>query len=288
MSKFIASWLVAAAEILEAEVASVVDLLPGAAIPTGAASFTLMAEIAGDWRGSFTITVDESALGALLANAEHAKSDVEEQPAADSIRERWQRIFHRISLAAAADLGARSEASCEVATISSAMVSSRETAADAAGIGYQLRAGETVVAFVLSDQVEIGVSESPRPPISAAASVASGEAPGRETAQHEVAVEAETEAAQAIDINGLELLLDVELEASLRFGSREMALSDLLALGPGDVIQLDRALADPVDLIIGDKIVARGEVVLVNGNFGLQIAEVAEPRKSLESIRCLF
>jgi flagellar motor switch protein FliN len=67
-----------------------------------------------------------------------------------------------------------------------------------------------------------------------------------------------------------------------------MALCDLLALGPGDVIQLDRALADPVDLIIGDKIVARGEVVLVNGNFGLQIAEVAEPRKSLESIRCLF
>ena len=92
----------------------------------------------------------------------------------------------------------------------------------------------------------------------------------------------------AIDTKGIELLLDVELEASLRFGSREMALCDLLALGPGDVIQLDRALADPVDLIIGDKIVARGEVVLVNGNFGLQIAEVAEPRKSLESIRCLF
>nr|WP_236657587.1 FliM/FliN family flagellar motor switch protein [Acidisarcina polymorpha] len=67
-----------------------------------------------------------------------------------------------------------------------------------------------------------------------------------------------------------------------------MALSDLLALGPGDVIQLNRAISDAVDLIIGDKIVARGEVVLVNGNFGLQVTEVAEPRKSLESIRCLF
>ena len=91
-----------------------------------------------------------------------------------------------------------------------------------------------------------------------------------------------------IETKGIELLLDVELEASLRFGSREMTLSDLLALGPGDVIQLDRALTDPVDLIVGDKIVARGEVVLVNGNFGLQVAEVAEPRRSLESIRCLF
>ncbi|MGH7071309.1 MAG: FliM/FliN family flagellar motor switch protein [Terracidiphilus sp.] len=87
---------------------------------------------------------------------------------------------------------------------------------------------------------------------------------------------------------GIELLLDVELEASLRFGSREMPLGEILDLGPGDVVQLDRHVSDPVDLIVGDKIVARGEVVLVNGNFGLRVTEVAAPRKRLESIRCLF
>jgi len=87
---------------------------------------------------------------------------------------------------------------------------------------------------------------------------------------------------------GLNLLLDVELEASLRFGSREMPLSEILDLGPGDVVQLDRHVSDPVDLIVGDKIVARGEVVLVNGNFGLRVTEVAEPQRRLESIRCLF
>jgi flagellar motor switch protein FliN len=87
---------------------------------------------------------------------------------------------------------------------------------------------------------------------------------------------------------GLELLLDVELEASLRFGSREMPLGEILDLGPGDVVQLDRHVSDPVDLIVGDKIVARGEVVLVNGNFGLRVTEVAEPKRRLESIRCLF
>ncbi len=87
---------------------------------------------------------------------------------------------------------------------------------------------------------------------------------------------------------GIELLLDVELEASLRFGCREMPLGELLDLGPGDVVQLDRHIADPVDLIVGDKIVARGEVVLVSGNFGLRVTEVAAPRKRLESIRCLF
>ena len=87
---------------------------------------------------------------------------------------------------------------------------------------------------------------------------------------------------------GVELLLDVELEASLRFGSKEMPLSEVLELGPGDVVQLERHVSDPVDLIVGDKIVARGEVVLVSGNFGLRVTEVAAPRKRLESIRCRF
>ncbi len=87
---------------------------------------------------------------------------------------------------------------------------------------------------------------------------------------------------------GFELLLDVELEASLRFGSREMPLGEVLGLGPGDIVQLDRHVSDPVDLLVGDKIVARGEVVLINGNFGLRVTEVAEPRRRLESIRCLF
>ena len=85
-----------------------------------------------------------------------------------------------------------------------------------------------------------------------------------------------------------DLLLEVELDASVRFGSRELELKDLLELGPGDVVELDRQVADPVDLIVGDRIVARGEVVLVNGNFGLRVTEVAEPVRRLESIRCLW
>lgn len=85
-----------------------------------------------------------------------------------------------------------------------------------------------------------------------------------------------------------DLLLEVELDASVRFGSREMELKDLLELGPGDVVELDRQVADPVDLVVGDRIVARGEVVLVNGNFGLRVTEVAEPVRRLESIRCLW
>jgi flagellar motor switch protein FliN/FliY len=95
-------------------------------------------------------------------------------------------------------------------------------------------------------------------------------------------------AALSSAIRNVDSLLDIELEASLRFGSRELLLSDVLELGPGDVVSLDRHVQDPVDLLVGDKIVARGEVVLVNGNFGLRVTEVAEPRRRLETIRCLF
>ncbi len=69
-------------------------------------------------------------------------------------------------------------------------------------------------------------------------------------------------------------LLDIELEANIRFGSREMSLAELLEVGPGAVIPLDRQVTDPVDLIIGEKVVARGEVVLIQGKFGLRVTEV--------------
>jgi flagellar motor switch protein FliN/FliY len=87
---------------------------------------------------------------------------------------------------------------------------------------------------------------------------------------------------------GLGLLCDIELDATLQFGSREMPLREVLELGPGDVVELDRHVSEPVDLVVGDRIVARGEVVVVNGNFALRITEVAAPQLRLESIRCLF
>jgi flagellar motor switch protein FliN/FliY len=88
--------------------------------------------------------------------------------------------------------------------------------------------------------------------------------------------------------SGIELLYDIELDATLQFGSKEMLLRDVLELGPGDVVELDRHIAEPVDLVVGDRIVARGEVVVANGNFALRVLEVATPQMRLESIRCLF
>lgn len=81
------------------------------------------------------------------------------------------------------------------------------------------------------------------------------------------------------------LLMDVELDATLRFGERHMLLRDILDLTPGAVVELDRQIQEPVDLLVGGKVVARGEVVVVEGNYGLRVTEISTPVQRMESLR---
>lgn len=78
----------------------------------------------------------------------------------------------------------------------------------------------------------------------------------------------------------LGLLMDVELKLTLRFGSRRMLLKEILDLGAGAVIELDRRVQEPVELLLDDKLVARGEVVVVDGNYGLRVTEMALAKAS--------
>jgi flagellar motor switch protein FliN len=73
----------------------------------------------------------------------------------------------------------------------------------------------------------------------------------------------------------LDLLMDVELAVTLRFGSRRMLLREVLDLVPGAVVDLDRQVDEPVDVLLDGRLVARGEVVVLDGNYGLRVTEVA-------------
>jgi len=68
--------------------------------------------------------------------------------------------------------------------------------------------------------------------------------------------------------------MDVELDVTLRFGGKNMPLKEILDLGPGSVLELDREIQDPADLLLDGKLIARGEVVMVNGYYGLRVTEV--------------
>jgi flagellar motor switch protein FliN/FliY len=78
----------------------------------------------------------------------------------------------------------------------------------------------------------------------------------------------------------LGLLMDVELVVSLRFGERTMLLRDILELGEGSVVELDRRVEEPVDLLLDGKMIARGEVVVVDGNYGLRVQKMLNPLAS--------
>ena len=168
----------------------------------------------------------------------------------------WSELLREVADAAVGELLASTGKKCRVEKFEETSGESKVSGA------FQLKSGQRAWSILVRDEVRSPVPVASTEPV--------------------------TQEQPPASSPGLELLLDVELEASLRFGCREMPLGELLDLGPGDVVQLDRHVADPVDLIVGDKIVARGEVILVNGNFGLRVTEVAAPRKRLESIRCLF
>lgn len=80
--------------------------------------------------------------------------------------------------------------------------------------------------------------------------------------------------ADANSRNGMELILDVQLQVAVELGRTKMLVRDVLALGPGAVVELDKHAGEPVEISVNNKIVARGEVVVIDENFGVRITEI--------------
>lgn len=83
----------------------------------------------------------------------------------------------------------------------------------------------------------------------------------------------------------LDLLLDVDIPISVEVGRTQMTLEEVLKLVPGSVIALDKKAEEPVDLRVNGKLVARGEVVLVDDAYGLRITQIVDAAGRIESLR---
>ena len=79
--------------------------------------------------------------------------------------------------------------------------------------------------------------------------------------------------------SNIDLLMDVNLPVSIELGRTKMSISDILALGPGSVVELARLAGEPVDVMVNQKLVARGEVVVVDENFGVRITQLITPEE---------
>lgn len=87
------------------------------------------------------------------------------------------------------------------------------------------------------------------------------------------------------EMKNIELIKDVKLPIRVRIGSKKMLLKDVLSMDIGSVIELDQLANDPLEILVGDKIIAEGEVVIIDGNFGVQISEIGTKRERLEKLR---
>jgi len=87
------------------------------------------------------------------------------------------------------------------------------------------------------------------------------------------------------EIKNISLIMDVRLPVRVRIGYRKMLLKDVLGMDIGSVIELNQLANEPLDVLVGDKVIAKGEVVIVDGNFGIQITEIGTKRERLEKLR---
>lgn len=251
MSDYLECWIKVAGDLFHQALSGEPTLVESPTPLDRCATFGCTARVAGEENGEFSALLEAEILNAPLLGEGVAQKGS------------WEELLRETFEAACGELLAKTGKKCRIESVT------ESSPALAAATSFKIQSGDRAWTLLLHDDVRSPVSKIASPPQPSIPVVGAGSHP-------------------PVLTPGLELLLDVELEASLRFGCREMPLGEILDLGPGDVVQLDRHVAEPVDLIVGDKIVARGEVVLVDGNFGLRISEVAAPRKRLESIRCLF
>ena len=88
----------------------------------------------------------------------------------------------------------------------------------------------------------------------------------------------------ALNSRTIGLLLDVDLPVSISFGKTRLPMKEVLKLTTGSIVELDRDVNDPVEVLVNQRLIARGEVVVVEGNYGVKIQEIASRNERLRSI----
>lgn len=83
----------------------------------------------------------------------------------------------------------------------------------------------------------------------------------------------------------LDLILDIPLKVTVELGRTKMLVSELLNLGQGSVIELNKLAGEPMEVLVNDKLVARGEAVVVNEKFGVRLTDIISPAERVEQLK---
>jgi len=146
---------------------------------------------------------------------------------------------------------------------------------------FTLGAINSLIMFVIDDKIEAAIS--------ADANADAEEAPAATSSEAEQGSSEAKPKGSAVfdgdDSNNINLIMDVKLPVRVRIGQKKMLLRDVLSMDIGSVIELNQLANDPLDILVDDHVIAQGEVVIVDGNFGVQITTIGSKVDRLHQLK---
>src|SRR6476620_5037748 len=96
---------------------------------------------------------------------------------------------------------------------------------------------------------------------------------------------ASTAKSNAPPVQSLDFILDIPLKVTVELGRSKMAIRDILQLAQGSVVELSKFAGEPLEVLVNDKLIARGEVVVVNEKFGIRLTDIISPVERIEQLK---
>lgn len=247
---------------LVAELAGAIEAVGGSPVPVSAGAgvtgpaWSVGLTATGLLKGTITLTADRAGVTALLHHVLGAEADTTDAAARDLLNE----------LVAQGASGVCLKAPFEGLTLAVGAIEPVEATAPA-GEPFALAVANAVLQLAVGAALEAGESPKPAKPAAPPARVAQpggaggGIAPGK-----------------------LEVVLDIELPLTVRFGSTMMSIRSLSGLGPGSIVDMGRSPDDPVEILVCGRPIARAEVVVVGGNYGVRITDLISAAERLRAM----
>ena len=98
-------------------------------------------------------------------------------------------------------------------------------------------------------------------------------------------IKAGDDALNKLKVQNLDFILDIPLKVTVELGRTSVVIKDLLQLGQGSVLELDKLAGEPLEILVNGKLVAKGEVVVVNEKFGIRLTDIISPVERIETLK---
>ena len=228
-----------------------------------------MLEVSGEGSGTIAIVVPSamgSALADMMLGGDGASKDTLDSDDLDALKEIISNVFGAIStnLSSQKDLPKLSFKCTNIEFVSQSMDLSKFQKAYIFSFDLDSIHSDFIL---LSSESFAKLFDAPQP-----------------SAQNTQNTES-TSALSPTEFKNINMILDVRLNVRVRIGQKRMLLKDVISMDIGSVIELNQLANDPLDILVDDKVIARGEVVIVDGNFGIQITDIGSRKERLEQLR---